>query len=278
MTIFCERIQFTHGATPHTFDGNQTITLNDKARKLHALVCSHSLSARAADEGHAAAIRMSSDNWSGTRTFPFGWIIEAETATNAAPSAVGQDIIALDIDVGPSSKITADVSTILGATQTGTVDAEIGFLYSDGNIPADVLAQIAKNNVPFKGGGYGYVAALTTTVRTALSIFTIPSFAQAIVGGKFLRAIDTAVTADEEVTGYIELDFGVSGQGVQNYPTIGGVPQDGTDAGTGAKNLMPWIPMYVDLSQSGEVTVNAFINAKSAITGGADYSVCLGWR
>jgi hypothetical protein len=277
MTIYAGKVQMRAGATPYTFDGDQDLQLNDKAKRLVGMLVSHSLSTYTTDEGVGMVVRLkSSSNWSHEIEVPAGMVFPAGPATNNAVKLAPAEFIPLDLELAPNTVITVDITTWAGATQTGTNDVTITLLYDDGNTPADILAAMS-NIVGMKGCGWGYLAANAATTRAALSTFTIPSHAREIIAGKFLLVHDTAVTASEEITGYIEIDLGITGQGDQHYAINGGSPNLGTEVEGGVPEIMPFVPMHIPLPGK-EITVKPYINAYSTITGGAQVLCALAWR
>lgn len=278
-----QAIQMRAGATPQVFDGNQSITLKDSAKKLVGIEVSHSLSTGTVEEGFAMMLRLQSPNWAGSHYFIMGGTNQASTNTNTAASGLMVDLLALDIDVQPNTTITVDITTVAGAVQSGTHDVTIVLLIDDGNTPQDVLDALRGGNhiVPAKGGSFGYTTALTTADRTALTgnltTLNVPPVAEAIIGAVALMILDTAVTANEELGGKIEVETGIEGQGTQEIPLNGGNPEIGNAATGSNMTLVKRLPMYIE-TPNREIQIKAFVTPYSAITGGADHALNLLWR
>lgn len=284
--IYTDRISFRAGATPLTFDGEQTIRFNEKASKLVGILLSHSLSTYTTDEGYALAVRLSDNTaFSGKNpVFIMGMSADAGPASNKSVQGTPQDFLALDLIVAPNSTLRVDITTIAGAVQTGTHDVVMTFLYSDGSVPADVLAAYAGNSgVPAaKGGTFGTVTALATTTETALTgnggTLNIPREAQEIVGIVAVKVVDTAVTGSQELGGHVRFDFGLDKQGKQEFPLTGGVPNLGTEVEGGIPKMTKRCPMYIGNLPATELQTSGFISFLSAITGGADVAINILWR
>ena len=230
MFTFSDIVQMRAGATPQTFDGNQTLRINERGKKLVAMKVSQSLSVVTTDEGLGMAVRLQSSNWNGSRYFFAGWVANSPPASNHASYGGFIDIVPLDITIAPNTTVIVDISTVLGATQTGTLDVTIEFMYSDGSISSDIVQSLEGKSgmVSAKGGSYGYATALTTTTRTAFTgngtSLNIPEEASEIIAVIPEMVLDSAVTQSEEITGFVEVDFGLSDQGVQKYALNGGSP------------------------------------------------------
>lgn len=274
--------QMRAGATPQSFDGAQKIRMpsNDgRPSTIVSIVLSASMSIITTDEGAGMAVKLTAEDWAGSKIFPMGWLHASPNATNLSCKPAGQDILGVDIPVKSLVDVQVDISTILGAVQTGTWDVTVGLLIDDGYTPKKVLDRIPFPIREIAGSNFGYTTALTTTTKTDLSTIKIPASAQAIVAGKFLGVLDTAITADEEITSYFTLtDDAEAIKGTHDYPGMGGSPGLGTEVNSGEHGWAPWIPMFIDLSKvTKEITVTPSVTAYSAITGGADYACALAW-
>ena len=286
MVGWTDSITIRAGATPLTFDGEGTIRFNDLARRITGISIGHSLSAWTTEEGYAMAVKLSENAGLPSRNpvFFMGMLAAAGPTTNKAEEVRPQDYVPLDIPVAPSSTMRVDITTILGATQTGTHDVRITIHYDAGDTPADILAAAAGRSgvAPCKGGSYGTVTALTTATETAMtgngSTLNIPMEAKEIIGIVAIGAADTAVTQLEEMGGHVRLEFsGITDANKQEYPINGGNPNIGTEVEGGNACELRRLPMYLRCPNQ-EIQVSAFINALSAKTGGADYAVNLLWR
>ena len=282
MVIFSDVVQMRAGATPHTFDGAQTLDLNERAKDIIAMIVSQSLSAWTTDEGLGMAIQLDSSNWNGNRYFFAGWMSSSGPTTNHAATLTQADVVPLKIPVGENTSVNVNISAVLGATQTGTFDVTIGFLYSDGEVPSDVMDYIQSHGVRAAGGQYAYTQALATTTRTALTnnanaFFNIPASATEIIGFRIGMVLDGAVTQLEETSGLMEIDTGISDQGVQKYAFGGGSPGIGTEVEGGNPVMWQTIPAYIPLPNR-EIKMRGFVTLMSAITGGMDIAVNVLWR
>ena len=284
MVIFTDRVSFRAGATPQTFDGGQTFRINSKGRRLLGVALGSSMSAHTTDEGAAMAIKLSNnENIPKPIFLPMGHTVAPGPATNSSVKFSPVDFMPLDIKVEPNTTIQLDISTVVGATQTGTWDVVVTLLYDDGSTPADIVQAMLgrKGIVALKGGSYGYSTAITTTAETALTgngtPLNIPAFAKEIVGIVAIVLLDTAVTAAEEIGGHVRLELGLDDDGKQEYPLNGGQPPLGTEVEGGGIAMMFPTPMYIPLP-SREIQASAFVTFLSAVTGGADVAVFLLWR
>ena len=273
------------GATPYTFDGEQTGRFNDKAKKLVAMAVSMSLTAVTTDEAVGTVIRINSTNWTGNRYFSGGFIHASPNTTNKSATPVHVTTTWLDIDITPNTTFNVDITTVIGAIMTGTVDVTIDFIYDDGQTPQDIIngiGSIAQQGVAAKGGQFNYLAALADTAETPMTLnntsqANIPADAIEIIGIESAYALDTAITASQELTGKIRFDFGVQGQGDQFALMNGGSPGLGTEVDSGAPAYWSKQPFYLKVPNR-EIQVRAFANAYGDVTGGADLAYVLLWR
>jgi hypothetical protein len=282
---FSESQNTRGGASPHTFDNALTFQFNEAARKLVAIIVAHSLSVRTADEAVGLCIKIESSNWNGPRYFFCGFIAPSGPATNAAEKLAAQDVIALDITVAPSTTMTVSVSSVIGATQTGTHDVTIEVVSADAALPEKIKRAFeAKFGLPsVKGGSYGYATALATTARTALTgnngTLNVPAEAEEILGIVAIQAPDGAITADQEIAGHVEVDYGLKDQGKQEYAANGGIPNDGTEV-DGNEPLSVALcrrPVFIGKLPKRELSVKAYANAMGAKTGGTDWALNILW-
>lgn len=148
----------------------------------------------------------------------------AGPASNSAVYGYPATLIPLAIPCSGSEVFTVDVSSY-GATQTGTLDCAISLLYRDHqSIPADVRHKMG-STVPVKGGVFEYDAVAATTRQvldgyrgaSVAGVMDIPPQAKEIVGMLTTTAKDGAVTAAENVDGYLDLWSDVE-IGEQEYP------------------------------------------------------------
>jgi hypothetical protein len=277
--------QMRGGATPHTYDGAVTVSLNSMARRIIGLTLSHSISVRTTDEAVGMVVRLSSSEWNGNRYFGMGFGGTMGPATNSSQQSVALDYMPFLQPVAANSDIVVDITTVLGATMTGTNDITLIIHYDSGDTPVDVLqAAAAKSGLPYniRGGNYVYTAAQTGTAETALTgnnteVANIPAEAKEIVGSRQLSATDGALTADEEITGYVRWDFGIPEQGDQRSPIPALVPGDGTEVDTGAVANWSHSPMYLRLPSKLVVT-RGYINLYGASTGNYTGAFNLLWR
>ena len=263
MTTFIDRVFMRAGATPDTYDGNQTITLNATARKIHALLVSNSESIHTTDEGVGISVRMTSPNWTGNLDFQAGWISPSGPATNNAVKIVPVSLVQLDLDVKPNTTVTFNITSIAGATQTGTSDTTIGLIYSDGSVGPNWEMKFP-DCLPAKGGVVERTA-VTATTETALDTMVIPAHAKALIGYKAILTCDGAVTASEEGTGFVRLQLDLSGQGATNLPLSSLQPNLGTEVEGSAAQIFPYIPIWIPL-EGRELTARGFANLASAVT------------
>ena len=285
--MFTDIVTIRGGATPQTFDGNQTFRFNNRAARVVGLSIGQSQSIYTTDEGFAIAVRLSENIGLGSKNpvFIMGWTADAGPSTNHGAQSYPQDYMPLDIPVAPNSTMRVDIATVAGAVQTGTHDVELCIHYDSGDTPSDVLAAAAGASgvVPVKGGVYGYTTALTTTSETALTgngtTLNVPAEAKQIIGFVGVKVLDTAVTQSEELGGKCRFEFsGISDQGKQEYPLSGGTPGLGTEVEGGNPSGIRRLPMFLDVGSNQEIQTSAFVTFLSAITGGADVAINLLWR
>jgi hypothetical protein len=287
MVLYHEIVEMQAGATPLTFDGAQTARFNDEAKTLVAMVVSHSLSARTTDESIGMLVRLGSTNWAGFRYFAAGLVATGGPATNCSAKHGPATVTALNIPIRPNTTMSVDITTVIGATQTGTNDVTIDFIYDDGGTPRDIIENIARcnnglNPVAAVGGTFNYDAAVATTARTAMTYnnaaeFNIPAQATEIIGALVGVALDGAVTADENLNGYIEFEFGIPMATDQKVPLLSNIPQDGTEVDGADWGTWSFIAMHVPLPDR-EIQAYAYTHLYEAVTNGCDLAVNLLWR
>lgn len=287
MPQFTDNVSLRAGATPQTFDGNGTFRFNDRGSRVTGLSIGHSMSAYTTEEGFVMAAKLSENAGLGSKApiFFLGMVGDAGPATNKSVRNHPPDYIPLDIPIAGGSTMRIDLSTVAGATQTGTHDCSITIHYDSGDTPSDILAAAAGASgvVPVRGGTYGYTTALATTTETALtgngSTLNIPGEAREVVAFVGCQVLDTAVTAAEELGGKCRLEFsGIASAGKQEYPLNGGMPNAGTEVEGCITSPLRRLPMYLPNRGGTEIQTSGYITFLSAITGGADAAVNLLWR
>ncbi|MEE9119065.1 MAG: hypothetical protein V3U02_10795, partial [Calditrichia bacterium] len=159
--MFTDHVQMRAGATPQTFDGNQTVRFNEVGKRLTGLSIGQSQSIQTTDEGFAIAVKLSENSGLTSKApiFFMGWTMDSGPTTNHAAQAWPADYLGLDIGVAGNSTMRVDISSIAGAIQTGTHDVAITAHYDSGDTPDDILfaAAAASGVVAVKGGSYGYI-------------------------------------------------------------------------------------------------------------------------
>lgn len=287
MVGWTDSVVIRGGATPQTFDGNQTFRFNAWAKRVTGISLGPSLSTSTTDEGTGMAIRLSENAGLGSKNpvFFMGFTSQPGPTTNNSANGAPPDYIPLDIKVQGNDTMRLDITSVIGATQTGTHDCQVTIHYDAGDTPADILAAAAGGSgvVPCKGGSYGYATALATTTETALtgngSTLNVPAEANEIIGFVGWHVLDTAVTAAEEIGGKCRFEFsGIGDANKQEYPLSGGSPGLGTEVEGADPVITRRLPMYLKVTGNNEIQVSGYITALSAITGGADVAVNLLWR
>jgi hypothetical protein len=105
----------------------------------------------------------------------------------------------------------------------------------------------------------------------------IPAQAKEIVGMLVMTAKDGAVTAAEQVDGYIDLWSDVE-TGEQEYPIPPILPGAGTEVEGGAPSTARYFPMHIGPLPSTAVRVKAYCNLHEAVTNNVQVLVNLLWR
>jgi len=269
MTLQCQVVDLAGGASPGTFDAATDVVLADNARSLVQIITAGSNSIQTVNEGTGVAVRLtSSSNWNGNNDIPVGAIAPSGEAIQSA-ALYPQELTNLVQMVSPNSTITVAQTTIGGATQTGTADMTVGLVTDDGTTPRDIL-QAAEYGaiVRFKQSvGTGGDPVDATDAETALTPFVIPGWAKEIIAGKVILTVDGNPVVSQEMHGHVRIDYGVSAQGFQSWPTNGGTPGLGTTTTSGGGGMeAPWIPMHIKLP-GREITVRSFANIEN-IAGG----------
>lgn len=254
-----------------------TLTLNSKARKIHAIINVGSDPTYTTAEGGASVIRLNSTSIQGlaNRDFLSGPVTTSGPATNSSGQGMIQDIIPLDLDVSGNEDI--DVSAYPTTTLTTARLHEVGILYSDGSVPSDWLMKFP-NPLPMKGADEVNASQLTTT-ETGLTAITVPSWAKALVAVRPIVHKTGAITAAEEVQGFFRLTSTIADFGVQEFPTNALGATLGTPVGTGMYHdrIPPWIPIYIPTTGKNE-SVTPAINLRTAVTTANRVTFGLAWR
>lgn len=265
MPIFKQVVRMRNGATPGTWDGAQTLTFNDRAKRIIGIVSSESLSITTALEAYALGVQLTingSKEVSGVQQFFMGQVALVANVANSGAHPLAQGKIALKIAIEPNSTCQVDITELLGATQTGTHDVNITILTDDGSTPDEIIQKLG-GNVPCKGGKVAAATAVTTSAATALTNLTIPAWAKEIVGTCAVAGVDADQTASEEMAGYIDVDYGLTYQGTQQIPVNGGLPTLGTEADTPKVANVGYMADFIPLPGK-EITVRPVVNMYSA--------------
>lgn len=205
-------------------------------------------------------------------------------ATNASIQAVPSVFIPWDQKVSGAEVVTAAISCT-GGTQTGAINGHVGIVYRDnGSVPPDILARMP-NLVAAKRAVFEY-DLVTDAVRAVLDghkgaalegKMTIPAEAKEVCGMLITMAKDGAVTAAENMDGYIDL-VGSTSLGMQQYPMPSFLPGLGTEVDVPAIATCQYYPMHLPTTKAQAYTVQAYANLDTAV--GADVQVAcnLFWR
>jgi len=284
MTTFCDVVQQRSAATPGTYDGGGSVTLSDKARRILAVIMSTSMSTQTADEGGQPILKLSSDSIASLATTAYilyGIPDMSGPATNASCFILPYEIIPLNLPCAGNNKLSID-ATSTGATQTGTYDQTHGVMYCDVMPPPDWQAKFP-NCVPAVSGVANWQAIATTTetklaTHESSSDNRIPSQAREIIAIKPNISKDGAVTAAQEMIGYVRLEGSGFGFGTSKWPTNGIVGGLGTEVDLNGPHLCPYIPCHMGPLPAADIIVTMYINLYGAVTGSVQAACGLLWR
>jgi hypothetical protein len=278
MTIFADGVSLASGTTVDTFGTSANVILNSRAKKILAVIAIAVDQTFTAAEGSAIRLRMNS---SGVKDFagPADWMVGSlETsgpATNSSGQGALQEITPWDITTVGGETLTFDAAPT--STITTARLLEVTILYSDGNVPQDIIDNLPSPPVRIKGA-FTVDASQLTTVPTALASITVPGWAKEIVGCKAVMHKTGAITAGEEVLGFMNLTGTIADMGVQRYPTNGIGATLGTPVGTGQYEArIPWLPMHIP-TPGKDITITPNVNLRTAVTTANRVAFTLAWR
>ncbi len=278
MTIWSDEAAVASGTTVDTFGTGVNVILNNDAKKLVGIIAMSVDQTYTTAEGSAIRLRMNSSgikDFSGPADWPIGSLETSGPATNSSGQGCVQEIIPLDINTTGGETITFDAAPTTTITTARLI--EVAILYSNGNVPGDILANIATPPVAHRGSTTVDASQLTTTA-TALSAITVPGWAKEIVGCKAFMHKTGAVTSGEEVLGFFSLTSTIPGVGIQEYPTNGQGATLGTPVGTGQyENRIPWLPMHIP-TPGKDATITPTVVLRTAVTTANRVGFSLAWR
>lgn len=245
-------------------------------------ILGYSEAAVTTDEGASVVFEISGGN------FKESYIVHptsfsSSPATNNDIKHIPSVFMPWDQPVSGGELITAAISNT-GGTQTGAFEGHVGVVYRDhGSIPPDILARMPGLVAP-KRGVFEY-DLVTDAVRAVLDAhggaalegkMTIPAEAKEVCGMLITMAKDGAVTAAENMDGYIDLVGASLGQ--QEYPMPSWLPGIGTEVSGVAPGTAMYYPMHLPTTKHLAYTIQAYANLDTAV--GADVQVTcnLYWR
>jgi hypothetical protein len=263
---------FDGGATPNTFDGSATaiVTLHAKAKRARYVSLSHSLSAYTTNESTQMVARLNQDNR--FRYYPAQWGASSGPATNNALKGMPVTLIPVDFDLKPGGTLKWDV-TSTGGTQTGTFGCALGIAYeANGAASPDVMARFP-NLVPVKDGLWEYdaVAAATRQVLDGAGgaglagKIDVPDKIRELVALFVSVTVDGAVTAAENVNGYVDLESNLD-IGYQQYPLPSVMPGAGTEVEGSVFTPGVFYPMSIPIPTGTAIWFKIYANLQTAVT------------
>mgnify|MGYP001564247623 CR=1 FL=1 len=275
--LYSDNASISAGTTADSFGTAVTVSLGDQARRLVGLIISGADPTYTTAEGGAARVRLNSDSIPGlaNQDWISGPVTTSGPATNSSGQSCVQDVIPLDYDVKGNEDI--DISIAPTTTLTTARLYEVAVQYTDGQVPADIIAAIGKGPIASKGSRT-VDASQTTTTETALTAITVPSWAKEVVGCRAVAHKTGAITGGEEVGGFFRLTSTIAGIGVQEYPTNFLGATLGTPVGTGMnESQIPWLPMHIKTPGTNQ-TITPSINLRTAVTTANRVAFSMAWR
>lgn len=278
MTIFCDVAEILSGTTVDTFGTAGTIVVNSKAKRLIGIISQAIDTIFTTAEGSTVRLRINSTGVPKLTNLDFQ-IPALETsgpATNSSGQSALQDVTPIDFPLVGNETISFDAAPT--TTITTARQVEVGLLYSDGNVPADIYAAIG-NDCPVPIGGSATVdASQLTVVPTALSAITVPGWAREIIACRACVYKTGAITTGEWEQGFFSLTGTIADMGVQKYPLNGLGSTLGTPVGTGMyESKLPWLPMHIP-TPGKDITITPQINLRHAVTTANRVAFTLAWR
>jgi hypothetical protein len=248
-----------------------TLTLNDRAQYIIALVLSSTTHTPTTAQGSALLIQVSSNSINKpAQTFLSGPYFTSAPATNESGFGMIQDIIPLGWAAGPNAVLSFQTAPTY--TTTTALTTMVGVIYADGTPPADWMSKFP--DVMGANGAVSTSARQLTVARTALPALTIPKWAKAVVGFRVVDLKEGAITASEELHAIVDFQFSQAGVQPQIIPSNSMSGTLGTPVGAGYyHDWIPAIPAWIPLSGTGDITVTPYVTLQTAVSTGNNISV-----
>jgi len=271
MQTYTDEVYATSGTVALTYGTAVTLTLNDRAQFVVALVLSSTTRTPTTAQGSALLVQVSSNSLNKpAQTFLSGPYFTSAPVTNESGFGMIQDIIPLGWQAGPNAVLS--FATAPTYTSTTAITTMVGVIYSDGTPPDDWMSKF-----PDAMGANGAVstsARQLTVARTALPALTIPKWAKVVVGFRVVDLKEAAITANEEQQAIVDFQFSQAGVQPQIIPSNSISGSIGTPVGGApSHDWMPTIPAWIPLSGTGDITVTPYVTLQHAVTTGNNVSV-----
>ena len=281
--IHSSRVAISGGTLAETFGTAVDIDLPSNAKKIIAIVNSGADPTTTTAEGAAQILRVNSDSLSlVNQQFPVSPYLSSGPSTNNDGSGSVATIIpvAWGSDQKPVKGATISIDIAPTAAVTVAFLHETALLWEDFETPTPQDWNLKfPNIVPVVGGQLDAAQQLTTT-RTALAALTIPSWIREIVGFKAGMVKEGAITASEEILGFIEMTSSIPSISPLDIPVLNATGGSlGTPAGGHGIYFddIPWLPIYIKGTGKQE-TITPFINMRTAVTTGNNVFVAVAYR
>jgi hypothetical protein len=281
--LFSDEATLTSGTTVDLFGTQLSITLLATSRRILGLINSGCDTVYTTAEGSNVILQIVSSSLSIADTrFGVGPYITSGPATNDSGQGHIQEIIPMDIPTKGNEVIK--LATALTKTNTTGKSNMVQLLYADDIISNPTNGGVAPDwlrsfpvVLPCKDGFETDLVQAATT-RTAMTAISVPSWASAIIGGKFANLKSGAITTGQSEQSVIEITGTVPGITPNKWVTNSDGATLGTPVGNGLyHDSIPYVPMYIPLTGRTE-TITPYVNLVAAVTNGPAVSVSLLWR
>jgi hypothetical protein len=273
---FCDVVALTTGTTGAAFGTAVNLTLNDQAKYIAGIVVTGCDSVITTAEGSQVLLRMQSQSLSKPpQVFVTGPYISSGPGTNSSGQGMVQDVIKLGWQAGPMAILTFDAALSLTNTTGKALLVQVIYL---NDVPNSDWWNAFPDILGASGSAYSTITQATTT-RTAMTVITIPKWAKRIIGARVACHKSGAITAAQYQQFKVDMQF--SQAGVQPMILVSNSEGStlGTPVGTGEYNdWLPFLPLDIPLTGTGDCTVTPYISLTAAVTNGPQCTVELLWK
>lgn len=286
--VHFDRVKCTLGVTAGTPGTAVSIAYGDDAVKTVALILNSAEHTPTTAEGHVGCMIAEANGWPWPLRFIIPPIVNSGPATNQFGYTCLQDVIPVELAGSPNMLVK--FKGFASSTATVAPVVECGVLYAgDGGVSKRFLDRLRLLSAldPVTWMDYGYFTKGAATVANAENLIVtdpvagiqLPGEVKEITAGRFVFYKHGAITASEEITGFVRFKSDISKLGPMDIPVNAISGTLGTPVGSGQwDNSIPWIPLDIENKSNGVRRLTPYAVTSIAVTANMGAAIALAGR